>query len=84
VLEVLHTCDWASADIEDEGSIGSLRDAEVDFELNAFDDDKENGSEQDVEYMERMMALLINARGTAWTTEIANLRNGSGYEFRRA
>jgi hypothetical protein len=84
VLEVLHTCDWASADIDDDGSIGSLQDAEIDFELNAFDDDKENGSERDVEYMERMMAMLISARGNHARNIVANTRNGSGYEPRGA
>ena len=84
VLEVLHTCDWASSDIDDDGSIGSLQDAEVDFELNAFDDDKENGSERDVEYMERMMAMLISARGNLGRRIVANTRNGSGYERRGA
>ena len=43
--------------------MGFLQDAELEFELNAFDDDKEAGSEKDVDYMERMMAMLINARG---------------------
>jgi hypothetical protein len=84
VLEVLHTCDWASEDIDDDGSIGSLQDAEVDFELNAFDDDKENGSERDVEYMERMMAMLISAKGNLYRRIVANSRNGSGYELRGA
>ena len=84
VLEVLQTCDWASEDIDDDGSIGSLQDAEVDFELNAFDDDKENGSERDVEYMERMMAMLISARGNLGRRIVANIRNGSGYELRGA
>jgi hypothetical protein len=55
VLEVLHTCDWASV-AEEEDSIGSLQD-------DAFDDDKADGSERDVEYMERMMAMLISAKG---------------------
>lgn len=63
VLEVLHTCDWTSSTVEDSESIGSLQDGEIDFELSAFDDDKEHGSERDVEYVERMMAMLINARG---------------------
>jgi len=65
VLEVLHTCDWSSAP-DDTDSLGSLQDGEIDFELNAFDEDEENkekGSEKDVEYMERMMAMLLNARG---------------------
>jgi hypothetical protein len=66
VLEVLHTCDWTSSLDEDEESIGSLQDGtELDFELNAFDEEYEeqNGSEQEVEYMERMMSMLLNARG---------------------
>jgi hypothetical protein len=66
VLEVLHTCDWTSSPDEDEESIGSLQDgAELDFELNAFgeENDEQNGSEQDVEYMERMMSMLLSARG---------------------
>ena len=84
VIEVLHTCDWASAAIEDDGSLGSLQDAEVDFELNAFDDNKENGSEKDVEYMERMMAMLITARGIHHGVSLLNARNGSRYEFRGA
>jgi hypothetical protein len=84
VLEILHTCDWASADIDDDASIGSFQDAEVDFELNAFDDDKENGSERDVEYMERMMAMLIGARGNLGRRVVANTRNGSGNELRGA
>jgi len=82
VLEVLHTCAWASADIDDDGSIGSLQDAEIDFELNAFDDNKENGSERDVEYMERMMAMLISARGNICRNIAVNARNGSGYRPR--
>lgn len=73
---MLHTCDWASADIDDDGSIGSLQDAEVDFELNAFEDDKEDGSEQDVEYMERMMALLITARGTTNGSSLLMIERG--------
>ena len=62
---MLHTCDWVSSTAQDEEeSIGSLQDGEIDFELNSFDDDdQQDGSEQDVEYMERMMAMLINARG---------------------
>ena len=63
IFEILHTCDWTSSTAEDEESIGSLQDGEIDFELNAFDDDKLEGSERDVEYMERMMAMLISARG---------------------
>jgi hypothetical protein len=63
VLEVLHTCDWTSP-TEDTDSIGSFQDTDIDFELNAFDEDKENGSEKDVEYMERMMSMLLSARGT--------------------
>ena len=63
VLEVLRTCDWNSSNAEDDDSIRSLQDAELDFELNAFDDDKLNGSEWDVEYVERMMDMLISARG---------------------
>jgi alpha- and gamma-adaptin-binding protein p34 len=67
VLEVLHTCDWTAFPDEDEESVGSLHDGELDFELNAFEDDqqedKQDGSEQEVEYMERMMAMLLNARG---------------------
>jgi hypothetical protein len=59
----LHTCDWTSL-TEDTESIGSFQDTDVDFELNAFDEDKENGSEKDVEYMERMMSMLLSARGT--------------------
>jgi hypothetical protein len=47
--------------------MGSLQDGELEFELNAFDDDKEAGSEKDVDYMERMMAMLINARGNGFT-----------------
>jgi len=43
--------------------MGSFQDAEIDFELNLLDGDKEYGSEQDVEYLEQMMAMLINARG---------------------
>lgn len=73
VLEVLHTCDWASTILGDDDSIGSLQDAELDFELSPFDDDdndKQNGSETDVEYMERMMAMLINARGITISTFI--------------
>ena len=44
---------------------GSFQDGEIDFELNGFDHDdwKESGSERDVEYMESMMTMLINARG---------------------
>ena len=64
VLEILHTCDWTSPIVDEEhASIGLLQDTEVDFELGAFDEDKVDGSERDVEYMERMMAMLINARG---------------------
>jgi hypothetical protein len=59
-----------------------LQDVEVDFELNAFEDDKENGSERDVEYMERMMAMLISARGNLGRQIVANTRNGSGNELR--
>ena len=49
-------------------SLGSLQDpTELDFELNAFvDEDNENpegGSERDVDYMERMMTMLLHARG---------------------
>jgi hypothetical protein len=66
---VLHTCDWSSASTEDDESIGSFQNTEVDFELGAFDDDddddKESGSERDVEYMEQMMTILISARGAA-------------------
>lgn len=79
VVEVLHTCDWTSS--TDEESIGSFHDGEIDFELNAFDDDKIDGSEMDVEYMERMMAMLITARGTNYV-KFAKFRNGSGHEFR--
>jgi hypothetical protein len=63
IFEILHTCDWTSLPDEDEESIGSLQNGEIEFELNAFDDDKQEGSERDVEYMERMMAMLISARG---------------------
>jgi hypothetical protein len=80
VLEFLHTCDWASTSADSE-SIGSLQDAELEFELNAFDDDKEDGSEKDVEYMERMMAMLINARGNDLEAH-SNDRNGTGDDFR--
>jgi hypothetical protein len=80
VLEFLHTCDWTSTSADSE-SIGSLQDAELEFELNAFDDDKEDGSEKDVEYMERMMAMLINARGKDLDAH-SNDRNGTGDEFR--
>jgi hypothetical protein len=69
VLEILHTCDWTSPTI-DTDSLGSLQDPELDFELNAFDDgededdqNQEKGSEKDVDYMERMMAMLLHARG---------------------
>jgi hypothetical protein len=48
--------------------MGSFQGSEIEFELNAFDDDKENGSERDVEYMERMMAMLLSARGTSFTS----------------
>jgi hypothetical protein len=68
---VLHTCDWTSTIPGDDDSIGSFQDAELDFELSAFDDDKQNGSERDVEYMERMMAMLINAKGTYSTIFIS-------------
>jgi len=72
LLEVLHTCDWTSSTNEDDESIGSLQDCELEFELKAFGDDpqqedKEIGSEHDVEYMERMMAMLLNARGSITT-----------------
>lgn len=63
VLEILHTCDWTSPEIGDDDSGRSLEDGELEFELNAFDDNKEHGSEQDVEYLERMMAMLVSARG---------------------
>ena len=63
ILEILHTCDWTSSTAEDELWIGSLQDVEIDFELYTFDDDKLEGSERDVEYMEIMMAMLISARG---------------------
>jgi hypothetical protein len=64
VMDVLHTCDWTSP-ADETDSLGSLQEAhELDFELNGFDDDHgEEGSEEDVEYMERMMAMLLNARG---------------------
>ena len=65
VLEILHTCDWTSPALETD-SLGSFQDPELDFELNAFDDNEqndENGSEKDVDYMERMMAMLLHARG---------------------
>lgn len=75
VFEILHTCDWTSPSADSE-SMGSLQDAELEFELNAFDDDKEAGSEKDVEYMERMMAMLINARGIELTV-CSNGRNGT-------
>jgi hypothetical protein len=65
VLEVLYTCDWTSSPESDEESIDSLQNGDLDFELHAFDEENEeqNGSEQDVEYMERMMSMLLNARG---------------------
>ena len=69
MLEVLYTCDWASP-AADTDSIGSLQDAEIDYELNAFDEDentKQDGSEKDVEYMERMMTMLLHARGNSDT-----------------
>lgn len=81
VLEVLYTCDWTSPTAEDSESIDSFHEGEIDFELNAFDDDKQDGSEGDVEYMERMMAMLINARGNT-RKRFSNFRNGSGDEFR--
>jgi hypothetical protein len=81
VLEVLYTCDWTSPTAEDSESIDSFQEGEIDFELNAFDDDKQDGSERDVEYMERMMAMLINARGKT-QKGFSNFRNGSGDEFR--
>jgi len=65
VLEILHTCDWTSPTLETD-SLGSFQDPELDFELNAFADNEqndENGSEKDVDYMERMMAMLLHARG---------------------
>lgn len=64
VLEILHTCDWTSPTLETD-SLGSFQDPELDFELNAFDNEQndENGSEKDVDYMERMMAMLLHARG---------------------
>ena len=58
----------------------SFQEGEIDFELNAFDDDKQEGSERDVEYMERMMAMLINARGNT-QKGFTNFRNGSGDGF---
>jgi hypothetical protein len=67
VIEILHTCDWTSS-TEESDSLGSLQDGEIDFELNAFDEhdeDKEDGSERDVEYMEKMMTMLLNARGSS-------------------
>lgn len=65
VREVLHTCDWTLSPDDEEESIGSFQDgAELDFELDAFgESDEQNGSEQDVEYMERMMSMLLSARG---------------------
>ena len=99
LLEVLHTCDWTSSHDEDEESMGSLQDGELEFELNGFDDDpqevdKPNGSERDVEYMERMMAMLLNARGTIITlsylanfiqkwVKIWKLRSGNGSHVAR-
>ena len=72
VLEVLHTCDWTSSPSEDDESMGSLQDGELEFELRAFGDDlqeedKQIGSEHDVEYMERMMTMLLSARGSIAT-----------------
>ena len=61
VLEVLHTCDWTATTL-DTDSIGSFQTSDIDFELAGFDDE-EHGSEKDVEYMERMMAILLSARG---------------------
>jgi hypothetical protein len=79
VFEILHTCDWTSTSADSE-SMGSLQDAELEFELNAFDEDKEAGSEKDVDYMERMMAMLINARGNDFGFS-SNGRNGTRDEF---
>lgn len=36
-----------------------------------------------MEYMERMMAMLISARGIAFNSYSADYRYGSGNEFRR-
>jgi len=78
VIEVLHTCNWTSDSLDDNESLGSLQDAELDFELDAFRDEdaEDGGSEQDVEYMERMMTMLLHARGTKSTLNDVNPRNG--------
>jgi len=81
-VEVLQTCNWISDPLDDNESMGSLQDAELEFELGAFEDD-DNGSEQDVDYMERMMAMLLNARGTSPAFSEIDFRNGGRDAFER-
>jgi len=65
--------------VDDNESMGSLQDAELDFELGAFEDqDGEDGSEQDVDYLERMMAMLLHARGTNPAFSGINSEMGEG------
>jgi hypothetical protein len=63
ILEVLHTCDWSSSALDDTENVDSVGATDIDFELNFFDDDKQQGSEKDVENMEQMMVMLLHAKG---------------------